>query len=111
MALVVMVNRLSASASEILAGAMQDYKRAVIVGSEFTHGKGTVQVIFELNRGTITQYDGARRPVALKITLQKFYRVTGASTQFKGVTPDLFLPDIYSFDKNREQDLDNAHLG
>lgn len=105
--LVVMVNRLSASASEILAGAMQDYKRAVIVGSEFTHGKGTVQVIFELNRGTILNMMGPTLG-ALKITLQKFYRVTGASTQFKGVTPDLFLPDIYSFDKNREQDLDNA---
>lgn len=105
--LVVMVNRLSASASEILAGAMQDYKRAVIVGSEFTHGKGTVQVIFELNRGTILNMMGPTLG-ALKITLQKFYRVTGASTQFKGVTPDVFLPDIYSFDKNREQDLDNA---
>ncbi len=105
--LVVMVNRLSASASEILAGAMQDYKRAIIVGSEFTHGKGTVQVIFELNRGTILNMMGPTLG-ALKITLQKFYRVTGASTQFKGVTPDLFLPDIFSFDKNREQDLDNA---
>ncbi|MCK5884790.1 MAG: carboxy terminal-processing peptidase [Bacteriovoracaceae bacterium] len=105
--LIVMVNRLSASASEILAGAMQDYGRAIIVGSEFTHGKGTVQQVLDLNRGTILSLLGPTVG-ALKITLQKFYRVTGASTQYKGVTPDIFLPDLFSYDKNREQDLDNS---
>ncbi|MDD0851947.1 carboxy terminal-processing peptidase [Halobacteriovorax sp. GB3] len=103
--MVVMVNRFSASASEILAGALQDYKRAVIVGGEYSHGKGTVQAIYNLNQGALVSFFG---PVvgALKVTIQKFYRVNGDSTQYKGVTPDIILPDPYAYVENREQDLD-----
>ncbi len=105
--LVVLTNRFSASASEILAGAMQDYGRAVIVGGEYSHGKGTVQAVLDLNRGPLVAMFG-KSMGALKVTIQKFYRVTGASTQFKGVTPDIFLPDPMAYSKSREQDLDNA---
>lgn len=103
--LVVMTNRFSASASEILAGAMQDYKRAVIVGGDYSHGKGTVQAVLDLNRGPLVSLLGNTLG-ALKITIQKFYRVTGASTQYKGITPDIILPDIASYTDSREQDLD-----
>ena len=103
--LIVMINRFSASASEILAGAMQDYKRAVIVGGEYTHGKGTVQAVVDLNRyseyGKIAGTMGA-----LKITIQKFYRITGDSTQYRGVTPDIILPDPMGYAETREKDLD-----
>lgn len=105
--LIVMVNRFSASASEILAGAMQDYKRAVIVGGEFTHGKGTVQAIFDLNNRPFMSFLN-KDLGGLKTTVQKFYRITGASTQFKGVTPDVVLPDPMGYADNREQDLDYA---
>ncbi len=104
--LVVLVNRFSASASEILAGAMQDYGRAVIVGSEQTHGKGTVQVLLSLNQGPLTMF--APQMGALKVTIQKFYRVNGESTQFKGIRPDIVMPDIFSYTKSLEQDLENA---
>lgn len=103
--LIVMTNRFSASASEILAGAMQDYKRAVIVGGDYSHGKGTVQAVLDLNRGPLVSLLGNTLG-ALKITIQKFYRVTGASTQYKGITPDIILPDIASYTDSREQDLD-----
>jgi carboxyl-terminal processing protease len=86
--LVVMTNRFSASASEIFAGAIQDYKRGVIVG-ESTYGKGTVQTIVDLNRFI---NDPNNKVGELKITFQKFYRVTGSSTQHKGVTPDVNFP-------------------
>lgn len=102
--LIVMVNRFSASASEILAGAMQDYGRAVIVGGEYTHGKGTVQAVLDLNRGFYSSGNFG----AIKVTLQKFYRVTGVSTQYKGVTPDIILPDPFGYTENREQDLENS---
>lgn len=106
--LIVMTNRFSASASEILAGALQDYGRALIVGGEYSHGKGTVQ--------TVTSLMGANKFLAalgpdlgaLKITIQKFYRITGVSTQFKGITPDIVLPDLYGYTESREQDLDYA---
>lgn len=104
--LVVLVNRFSASASEILAGAMQDYGRAVIVGSEQTHGKGTVQVLLSLNQGPLTMF--APQMGALKVTIQKFYRVNGESTQFKGIRPDIVMPDVFSYTKSLEQDLENA---
>jgi carboxyl-terminal processing protease len=85
--LVVLTNRFSASASEIFAGAIQDYQRGVIVG-ESTYGKGTVQSILDLKR-----FLNEKEPVGeLKLTFQKFYRVTGSSTQHKGVTPDIQLP-------------------
>ncbi|MEI9921699.1 MAG: carboxy terminal-processing peptidase [Bacteroidota bacterium] len=85
--LVVLTNRFSASASEIFAGAIQDYQRGVIVG-ESTYGKGTVQKVLDLGR-----FIDSSEPVGeLKITFQKFYRVAGSSTQNKGVTPDVKLP-------------------
>jgi carboxyl-terminal processing protease len=88
--LVVLTNRLSASASEIFAGAIQDYHRGIIVG-ESTYGKGTVQTVIDLDR-YITDTDKAEKVGELKLTFQKFYRVTGSSTQHKGVTPDIQLP-------------------
>ncbi|TNF28108.1 MAG: tail-specific protease [Deltaproteobacteria bacterium] len=104
--LIVMTNRFSASASEILAGAMQDYGRAVIVGGEYSHGKGTVQAVLDLNRNPIAAMFGEAGMGALKVTIQKFYRVTGASTQYKGVTPDIILPDPMGYTKSREKDLE-----
>ncbi|MCK5074518.1 MAG: carboxy terminal-processing peptidase [Bacteriovoracaceae bacterium] len=105
--MIVMVNIFSASASEILAGAMQDYGRAVIVGGRNSHGKGTVQAVLNLNQAPIFSMLGETIG-ALKVTIQKFYRVTGASTQYKGIIPDILLPDPYSYAKNREMDLDNT---
>ena len=106
--LIVMTNRFSASASEILAGALQDYGRALIVGGEYSHGKGTVQTVTPLMGRN--QFLAALGPDlgALKITIQKFYRITGVSTQFKGITPDIILPDMYGYTESREQDLDYA---
>jgi carboxyl-terminal processing protease len=105
--LIVLINRFSASASEILAGAMQDYNRAVIIGGDFSHGKGTVQAVINLNQGPLLSMFGPTMG-ALKVTIQKFYRVTGASTQFKGVTSDIILPDIFSYVESREKDLEFA---
>ncbi len=86
--MVVLINRFSASASEIFAGAIQDYNRGVVVG-ESTYGKGTVQTMVELDR---YMNDPANPAGSLKLTIQKFYRVTGSSTQNKGITPDIKLP-------------------
>jgi carboxyl-terminal processing protease len=86
--LVVLTNRFSASASEIFAGAIQDYHRGVVVG-ESTYGKGTVQTVVDLDRFI---NDPTEKVGTLKLTFQKFYRVTGSSTQHKGVTPDIKLP-------------------
>ena len=91
--LVVMVNGFSASASEILAAAMQDYKRAVIVGGTASYGKGTVQRFVDLD----TYDDGGMRPLGeMKLTIQKFYRISGKTTQLDGVVPDIILPDFYN---------------
>lgn len=93
--LVVMVNVFSASASEILAAAMQDYGRAVIVGSSGTYGKGTVQRFVDLDNATS---DESVKPLGeMKLTIQKFYRITGKTTQLDGVTPDIVLPDFYNY--------------
>ena len=92
--LVIMVNELSASASEILAAAMQDYKRAIIIGSKQTYGKGTVQNILDLNRMVRQSSHGDLG--AIKITRQKFYRINGGSTQLEGVKSDIVVPDRYS---------------
>lgn len=94
--LVVMVNENSASASEILAAAIQDYKRGIVIGSPSTFGKGTVQRMFNLDEMVGSAY-GAIKPLgSLKITMQKFYRISGGSTQLRGVTPDIVVPDLYA---------------
>ena len=101
--LVVLVNELSASASEIFAAAMQDYNRAVIVGSKQTFGKGTVQNLLPLNN----YYKYNKDLGALKMTIQKFYRINGGSTQLKGVMSDVALPDRYSYMEIGERDEEN----
>lgn len=92
--LLVMVNKASASATEIVAGALQDYGRAVIVGDQSTHGKGTVQTLISLMPQMPLFFPSDPGPGALKITVQKFYRVAGGSTQQKGVVPDIVLPSL-----------------
>ncbi len=106
--LVVLVNRLSASASEIFAAAMQDYNRAVIVGSEKTHGKGTVQNIIDLDQMISSSFSDVKPLGSLRFTIQKFYRVNGGTTQLKGVTSDVILPDIYKAYDTGEKHLPNA---
>ncbi|HND87310.1 MAG TPA: carboxy terminal-processing peptidase [Saprospiraceae bacterium] len=102
---IVMVNGFSASASEILAAAMQDYRRAVIVGSAGTYGKGTVQRFLDLDNAT---GDDAVKPLGeMKLTIQKFYRVTGKTTQLDGVTPDIVLPDFYNLVDLGERENDH----
>lgn len=91
--LVIMQNELSASASEILAGAMQDYGRAVIIGSPQSFGKGTVQTFVDLNRFLNTNDDFG----SLKLTIQKFYRITGESTQRKGIESDIKMKDFFTY--------------
>lgn len=103
--LVILVNELSASASEILAAAMQDYKRAVVIGSTQTYGKGTVQNIIDLNKVVRNNEHGNLG--ALKLTTQKFYRINGNSTQLKGVKSDVVVPDRYSFIDIGERDQEN----
>ncbi|MEM6265477.1 MAG: carboxy terminal-processing peptidase [Bacteroidota bacterium] len=95
--LAVMVNQYSASASEILAAAIQDYGRGVIVGSTSTFGKGTVQRFINLDNFVVDNNDGITPLGAVKLTTQKFYRINGGATQLKGVTPDIILPDSYQF--------------
>ncbi|WP_283640400.1 carboxy terminal-processing peptidase [Mesonia mobilis] len=103
--LVILVNELSASASEILAAAMQDYKRAIIIGSKQTYGKGTVQNVIDLNRWMKNSDLGDMG--ALKVTTQKFYRVNGGSTQLEGVKSDVVVPDRYSYIDIGEKDMEN----
>ena len=92
--LLVMVNKASASATEIVAGALQDYGRAVIVGDQSTHGKGTVQTLVSLMPEMSLGFPSDPGPGDLKLTIQKFYRVAGGSTQQKGVVPDIVLPSL-----------------
>ncbi|HMP86521.1 MAG TPA: carboxy terminal-processing peptidase [Lacibacter sp.] len=101
--LVVMVNQFSASASEIFAAAIQDYRRGLVIGSTSTYGKGTVQRNIELERTSWVSTGGSDLG-SIKLTLQKFYRITGGSTQLKGVTSDIVLPDQYEYLKLREKD-------
>ncbi|RYZ62477.1 MAG: tail-specific protease, partial [Proteobacteria bacterium] len=102
---VVLVDRFSASAAEILAGALQDYERAVVVGTSATHGKGTVQAVIDLDRVK----PGNADPLGLyKITVAEYFRVSGGSTQLKGVTPDVLLPDPTSFIDSGERTLFHA---
>jgi carboxyl-terminal processing protease len=93
--LAVLVNRLSASASEIFAGAIQDYHRGIVIGTQ-TYGKGTVQAMMPLHHGQIT------------LTQQKFYRISGNSTQSRGVIPDIELPSLYNVNEIGESSLDGA---
>jgi carboxyl-terminal processing protease len=107
--LVVLVNRLSASASEIAAAALQDYGRALVVGDISTFGKGTVQNLNPLRPFVWPATPSATNdPGTVKITIRKFYRVSGASTQLRGVTPDLMLPDVLNYSVQfGESSLDN----
>ena len=103
--LAVMINHGSASASEILAAAIQDYKRGVIIGTQ-SFGKGTVQSFLDLDQYVLPQFDSLRPLGSVKITMQKFYRVNGGATQLKGVMPDVALPDPYEFLEVGEKDMD-----
>ena len=103
--LVILVNELSASASEIFAAAMQDYNRAVIIGGNQTYGKGTVQNILPINQF----YPNYKKDLGfLKMTIQKFYRINGGSTQVEGVYSDIAMPSRYSYMKYGERDLEGA---
>ena len=101
---IVLVDRFSASASEILAGALQDYHRAIVVGTGPTHGKGTVQTIIDLDRATGGKLDLG----VFKLTIQQFFRVDGASMQREGVKPDIVLPDPAGFVEAGERELEHA---
>lgn len=107
--LIVMVNAFSASASEILAAAMQDYGRAIIVGSSATFGKGTVQQFINLDarlRSSVVEELGSLG--AVKLTTQKFYRINGGTTQLQGVVPDIIIPDDYAYIEIGEKEEDFA---
>lgn len=105
--LAVMVNEFSASASEIFAAAIQDYHRGVIIGSTSTYGKGTVQRNIPLDKNI--GYNDLGGPLGtVKLTLQKFYRINGGSTQLRGVFSDIVLPDLYEHYKIREKDQPDA---
>lgn len=106
--LVVLVNEFSASASEIFAAAIQDYKRGVIIGSTSTFGKGTVQQNIGLDKAVGFRRDGEGDLGAVKLTLRKFYRISGGSTQLKGVESDIILPSQYEPYKLREKDNEDA---
>lgn len=104
--MIVVCNRFSASASEIFAGAIKDYRRGIVVGDRTTHGKGTVQNVVQVAQNRLSL-----RPVdrgALKLTISKFYRVNGDSTQTKGVTSDVTLPSLLNHREIGEDSLDNA---
>jgi carboxyl-terminal processing protease len=105
--LIVLVNRLSASASEIFAAALQDYGRAVIVGDERTFGKGTVQTVIDVGRLMSPFSLGAADAGAIKLTIQKFYRVRGGSTQLNGVASDIVLPSLFDSSDFGEGSLKN----
>lgn len=106
--LVILVNEMSASASEIMAAAMQDYNRGIVLGSKATFGKGTVQRFFDLDN-MMTFKSGSLKDLGnIKITTQKFYRINGGSTQLKGVESDIELPDNYMYMEVGEREFTNA---
>ncbi len=104
--LLVMTNTNSASASEILAAAMQDYHRGIIIGSSHTFGKGTVQKFYDMDMFLNSAYSSYKPIGQVKITTQKFYRINGGATQIKGVVPDIVLPDAYALVDDFEKDLE-----
>jgi carboxyl-terminal processing protease len=106
--LAVLVDRFSASASEIVAGALQNYGRAIIVGDSSTHGKGTVQQVIEMKRQTRSLALSPQKTGAAKLTIQKYYLPSGDSTQRKGVVPDIVLPSIEDYLPIGEADLPRA---
>ena len=106
--LVVMVNLVSASASEIFAAAMQDYNRAIVVGSNSTYGKGTVQNFTELDRMVPKRPHDMKEFGSLKMSIQKFYRINGGTTQLEGVVPDIIFPDYFNYMEFGEKYLDYA---
>jgi carboxyl-terminal processing protease len=105
---VVLTNKFSASASEIVAGAIQDYHRGLVVGDNATHGKGTVQSLLDLGRQLFQRLPNAPSLGAIKITMQQFYRPSGLSTQLEGVKSDVELPSITTHLPVGESDLDHA---
>ena len=107
--LVVMTSRMSASASEIFAGAIKDYHRGLIVGDETTHGKGTVQNVMAVRTSSPLNFFARKPPGALKLTIQQFYRVNGESSQERGIPSDITLPSVINHMDVGENSLDN-HL-
>lgn len=106
--LVILINSFSASASEIVAAALQDYGRAVIMGTDTTFGKGTVQSMLDLDAYLPPSMSSVRPLGSLKLTIQKFYRINGGSTQYKGVVPDIQIPDAYTHLEIGEKTLEYA---
>jgi carboxyl-terminal processing protease len=106
--LAVLVDRFSASASEIVTGALQNYGRAIVIGDSSTHGKGSVQQVVEMKQLTKQLALSPQKTGAAKFTIQKYYLPSGASTQLKGVVPDIVLPSINDFLKIGEADLPRA---
>jgi len=106
--LVVLTNKFSASASEILAGAIQDYRRGLLVGDKATHGKGTVQTLLDVGQQLFPRVGNAPSLGAIKVTIQQFYRPSGESTQLEGVKSDVELPSITTHLPVGESDLDHA---
>jgi len=104
---VLSLNSFSASASEILAAALQDYDRAIIVGSDATFGKATVQRFFDLDRA-VRGHSEIKPLGQIKLTMQKFYRINGSSNQLRGVIPDIIFPEIYDDIKTGEQEYKTA---
>jgi carboxyl-terminal processing protease len=104
--LIIMVNEVSASASEILAAAVQDYKRGIVIGSASTFGKGTVQRVIDLDHYLNASYQHLKPLGSLKLTNQKFYRINGGATQLKGVTSDIVLPTNFKYIELGEKELD-----
>jgi carboxyl-terminal processing protease len=104
--LVLLVNSGSASASEIMAAAIQDYKRGIIIGSSSTFGKGTVQQFANLDDYLNAEYTNFKPLGSVKVTRSKFYRINGGATQLKGVVPDIILPDRYMYLDLGERELD-----
>ncbi len=106
--MVVLTNRLSASASEIFAGVIKDYRRGIIVGDTSTHGKGTVQNVMPVGQSGLSGLFDPEDRGALKLTISQFYRVNGDSTQNLGVPSDVVLPSLWDHMDIGESSLENA---